>query len=397
MIVPEDADTCRIINCANGEYMATGDDGYLVRWKYGDQTGQRFSFVNKSGDWWNIQTGDGRYATIVLPWGPGVAKLNTQPLLRDAGDKKYQQFQLVPVDEQKRPTLEKGDYDPGQIPEIPRLTGFDRHPPERSPFYLIGETILPATIVRDPGLPDMVHRVETNPYYILRREQYWDRTQCSGGDPCLYEHDGHTTKHYETEISYGYSKSQSREMADMTSTKLSAEGKIVFGPKVNVTISGSIQHDLKVQQATSSEYKESIREKATLDIPAERFIVCNWVLVNRYTMLNMQRETVNRWETCVNTACLYPMDIRGRWNRTDIFACLEVDKTPYWKKNHRLHRFHRFKKLTQSTPREQSRQARKLLRPLLLGELCVSFFLLNLRNLCNPWFLLLTLPRRRLV
>ena len=31
VMVPEDAGTCRIINCANGEYMAIGDDGYLVR------------------------------------------------------------------------------------------------------------------------------------------------------------------------------------------------------------------------------------------------------------------------------------------------------------------------------------------------------------------------------
>lgn len=295
IILPEDANTCRLVNCANGEYMAIGDDGYLVRWERRNEAGQRFSFVNKSGEWWNIQTGDGRYATIVLPFAVGVAKLNTQPLLRNEGDRKYQQFQLLPVDEQQRPSLEKGQYAPGAIPEIPRLNGFGQHPPERSSLYLIGETILPATIVNDPGLPDMIHRVQSSPYYILRREQYWDRTQCSGGDSCLYEHDGHTTKQYETEISYGYSKAQAQKMEETTSTKVSAEGKIVFGPKVNVTISGSIQHDLQVQETTSSEYKASIREKVTLDIPAERFIVCNWVLVNRYTLFNMQRETVNRW------------------------------------------------------------------------------------------------------
>jgi hypothetical protein len=295
IIVPDGAGKCRIVNCENGEFMAIGDDGSLVRWGYRTEVGQVFSFVNRTGEWWNIQTGDGNYATIVLPWGVGVAKLNTQLLLRNAADKKYQQFKLVPVDEKARPPIEKGQHDPGAIPEIPRLTGFGQHPPERSPRYLIGETILPATLVNDPGLPDLVLRVQSNPYYILRREQYWDRSQCTGGDPCLYEHDGHTTKQYETEITYGYSKSQSKKMEKTASFKLSAEGRVVFNPIVSITISITIQEELKVQESTTTEYKESIREKATLDIPAERFIVCHWVLVNRYTLLNMQREEVNHW------------------------------------------------------------------------------------------------------
>jgi hypothetical protein len=86
-------------------------------------------------------------------------------------------------------------------------------------------------------------------------------------------------------------------MDETTSFKVSAESKIVF----NLIVSGSagittaIQHDLQIQESTTTEYKESIREKATLDIPAEKFIVCNWVLVNRYTLLNMQREEVGHW------------------------------------------------------------------------------------------------------
>lgn len=295
IIVPQDADTCRIVNCANGEYMAIGGDGFLVRWEYVDEPGQTFSFVNKSGDWWNIRTGDDKYATVVLPLGVGLAKLNTQPLLYSKDDQKYQQFQLIPVDEKQRPALEKGQYGPGEIPEIPRLEGFGPHPPERSPVYLIGETILPATLVEDRGRREIVPRVQKSPYYILRREQYWDRTQCSGGDPCLYEHDGHTTKHYETEIAYGYSETQSRQMEKATSTKVTVEGKFVFGEVFSLTIRATFQQDLKVQESTASEYKESTRERAILDIPAERFIVCNWVLVNRYTLLNMQRVEVDQW------------------------------------------------------------------------------------------------------
>lgn len=296
VIVPDSAGTCRIVNCANGEYMAVGDDGFLVRWDYRDEPGQAFSFTNPSGDWWNIRAADGKYVSVVLPWGMGVARVNTQPLLRNAAELKYQQFRLVPVDEKPRPELEPGRYEPGAIPEVPRLQGFGSHPPERSPLYLIGETILPATLVDDPSLPDIVLRVQTSPYYILRREQFWDRTRCSGGDPCLYEHDGHTTKHYETEISYGYSSAQSSNMEATTSTKFSAEGKIVFGPKVSATIGYAMQNELKVQQSTASEYQESIREKVALDVPDERFIVCNWVLVNRYTLLNMARAEVGRWD-----------------------------------------------------------------------------------------------------
>jgi hypothetical protein len=295
IIAPVDANQCRIVNCANGEFMAIGGDGFLVRWERVEDKGQKFSFANRDGEWWNIQAGDDKYVSIVLPWGPGIAKLNTQPLLRSDADVKYQRFKLLPVDEKKPPELEKGEYDPGAIPEIPRLRDFGHYPPERSPFYLIGETVLPATLVHDPSLSDIVLRVKRSPYYILRREQFWDRTQCSGGDPCLYEHDGHTRKQYETEITYGYSKSQSRKMDETTSLKISVEGKVVFGPKISGSISSAIQHDLQIQESTASEYKESIREKATLDVPAEHFMVCNWVLVNRYTLLNMQREEVDSW------------------------------------------------------------------------------------------------------
>lgn len=295
ILVPEDANNCRIVNCANGEFMAIGGDGFLVRWARREEAGQQFSFVNSDGGWWNIRSADGDYVTVVLPWGPGVAKLNTQPLLRNDADKKYQRFKLVPVDEKQPPGVEEGQYAPGAIPEIPRIQRFSQHPPERSPAYLIGETILPATLVDDPGLPDIVVRVRRNPYYILRREQYWDRTQCSGGDPCLYEHDGYTTKHYETEITYGYSQSHAQSMAQKTGFKVSANGKVVFNPTVSGSLSTTIQRELQVQESTTTEYKESIREMATLDIPAEHFIVCNWVLVNRYTLLNMQREEVSRW------------------------------------------------------------------------------------------------------
>lgn len=295
IIVPADADHCRIVNCATGEFMAIGSDGFLVRWTYRKEPGQTFSFVNNDAGWWNIRSTDGKYVTIVLPWGPGVARLNTQPLLRNEADEKYQRFKLVPIDEKDPPAVEEGHYAAGAIPGIPRLQRFDQHPPERSDVYLIGETILPATLVDDPSLPDIVLRVRRNPYYILRREQYWDRTQCSGGDPCLYEHDGHTTKHYETEITYGYSKSQAKSMAQKTGFKLSADGKVVFNPTVSGSLSTTILKELQVQESTTTEYKESIRETATLDIPAERFIVCNWVLVNLYTLLNMQREEVSRW------------------------------------------------------------------------------------------------------
>jgi Insecticidal Crystal Toxin, P42/Ricin-type beta-trefoil lectin domain-like len=297
IIVPQGAGTCRIINCENGEYMAVGSNGFFVRWEYVDEKAQLFSFVNRSGDAWNILTFGpyaNRYATMV-GGVVGNTRLEPQPLMRNEADRKtYQQFQLIPVNEKPKPLLEEGEYEPGQIPEIPRLQGFDRHPPERSAFYLIGETIIPATMVQDPNLPDMALRVQKNPYYILRREQYWDRTRCSGGDPCLYEHDGHTTKHYETEITYGYSREQSNAMQRTTDTKLDFEGKFVYGEQ-SLNIKYAVENQLKVEESTKTKYEESKRVKASLDIPNERFIVCNWVLVNRYTLFNLAREKINSW------------------------------------------------------------------------------------------------------
>jgi hypothetical protein len=292
IVAPEDDTWCRLVNYYNGEVMGVGDDGFFVRWMATGGKEQLFSFVNQQEDWWNIRTSDGKYATIVLPFGPGVARINGQDLLRSGDDLKYQRFKLVPVNEKPKPPVQQGEYKAGAIPDVPRLQGFGHHPPERSAVYLIGETVLPAVLVDDPGMPDMVRRVQDSPYYVVRREQYWDRTRCTAGDPCLYEHDGHTTKHYETEITYGYRQKEAESMNETVGFRLTVEAKVEFSKKISGSVGTTIERELQVQRSSETEYHSSIRAKAAVDIPNERFVVCNWVLVNQYTLLNINRSPV---------------------------------------------------------------------------------------------------------
>lgn len=299
ILVPVDDDIghfCRIVNAENGEYMALGDDGYLVRWERKEEKTQLFRFANHKDGWWNILCGDKDYLTIHLA-AVGPATLNLQPLLRKDDDLKYQRFKLNPVDKKAKPQLIPGNYEPGQIPEIPRLQDFEHHPPMQSASYLIAETCIPAVLVHDPGYPDIVVRVQQSPYYILRREQYWDRTRCTAQDPCLYEHDGHTTKHYKTVITYGYSEQHSRTMEDKLGLKMSADATIVLTPRVKTTIGLTLTKELRLQESAASEYHSSVEYTAELDIPAEHFLVCNWVLVNAYTLYRMDRGApVDSWQ-----------------------------------------------------------------------------------------------------
>ncbi len=78
---------------------------------------------------------------------------------------------------------------------------------------------------------------------------------------------------------------------------MSADAKIVFSPRVETNIGLTLTKELNIRKSTATEYHSSVESTTELEIPAKHFIVCNWVLVNAYTLYRMDRgEPVDSWE-----------------------------------------------------------------------------------------------------
>jgi hypothetical protein len=84
---------------------------------------------------------------------------------------------------------------------------------------------------------------------------------------------------------------------------------------VKTTIGLTLTKELRLQESTASEYHSSVEYTAELDIPAEHFIVCNWVLVNAYTLYRMDRgEPVDSWQVVQSGELIsdgYPRPLRA--------------------------------------------------------------------------------------
>lgn len=308
LIVPVDGEKCKIQTKQNGEFMTVGSDGNIRRWADTDSPEQLFSFVNNSdvnnpNSWWNIQENTRKEFVAVGSNG------NILRWKKTNGEE--QKFKLVPVDPMDKPQLQPGECEPGQIGDIPRIGGFGDAPPANTDAKLIGETLIPAVCVQDPGYSDRVQQVSQNPYYILRREQYWDR---SGDRGDYYEHDGYREETRKVTVKFGFSQTNFKSVEDTLGVKVSVVGNFTYHG-ATASISTEISKELKVR--TSQETKVSYEriDSSELSIPAKRFVYAKWSIVDRYTLLNMKRDLVRQWEIVLDGTSIndgYPRELNDK-------------------------------------------------------------------------------------
>jgi hypothetical protein len=295
LIIPVSDTKCKIMTKQNGEYMSVGLDGNILRWKETGTSTQEFAFVNENQGQWNIQESTRNEYVSVNPMG------NVVRWSRSGG--KDQIFRLIAVDEKAKPTVRAGSYSPGEIPEAPRLTSYSM-PPERSTAYLIGEMALPSVFVNDPSYPDKIRQAEVTPYYILTREQYWER---SGGRGYYFVHDGSGEKTEETSIRYGLTTVEVTNVEWTLGLKITHKSDFSFGIDISggklsrsSSLSAEFSSTLKVATTnTTTQVQEEIN-KVTIKLPAGRRLArVGWTLVDRYTLKRMNGTEANRWHVGV--------------------------------------------------------------------------------------------------
>ncbi|MDP9372924.1 MAG: hypothetical protein M3Q65_10845 [Chloroflexota bacterium] len=294
LLIPISEDRCKIMTRQNGEYMAVGWDGDIIRWADSGGREQEFSFVNKNSlGQWNIQEGT-KNEFVAVGWNGDVIRWAQS-------NRNDQRFKLVAAPGEKvRPSVRSGQYSPGQIPDVPRVTELGKAPPEKSPLYLVGEMTVPAVLVHDPAFSGKIPQVESSPYYVLTRDQCWDR---SFGRGYYYDIEGAGGTTFREQIKVGFSVTQAASIERTLGVKVTEEGGFSFvadlsGAKLTGTasIKREITDQLKVTTSTSTtRMTEEIRE-VTVTIPPGRHVRVSWGLVDRYTLRRYDGSKVTEWE-----------------------------------------------------------------------------------------------------
>ncbi|MGH8680349.1 MAG: hypothetical protein ACREVP_02450 [Burkholderiales bacterium] len=289
VIIPVDATNCRIQTAQkNCEFMTVEQGGNVRRWASTGGKDQLFSFVNSEDDWWNIQERT-RNEYLAVGWTGHIVRW-----AKTGG--KEQKFKLVPVNPVDRPTLRRGECEPGDIGDIPRITGYGGGLPESTRPRLVAETVVPATFVSDPHYSDKVEQVVRNPYYVLSREQYWGRNGSRGH---YYEHDGHRKITREVTVRFGVSESTSQTIENTLGFKVSVSGEFKY-QSVTAAIQSELTHELKVRTSQETTITTEREEKSTVEIPAERFVYALWSMIDSYTLINEKGDKVQSWEVVLD-------------------------------------------------------------------------------------------------
>jgi hypothetical protein len=287
-IVPADATYCRLQTAEPNREFMTVVDGNVRRWASTDGKEQQFSFVNFDGDSWNIQERTRNEFVAVGSNG------NILRWARTGGPE--QRFKLVPVSPVARPAVRQGECEPGEIGDIPRLTGYGTGLPESTRPRLVAETVIPATFVSDPAYSDKVEQFGRNPYYVLSREQYWDRRGSRGH---YYEHDGHRKITREVTIRVGMSETTSRSIETTLGIKVAASGEFKYGG-ATAGIEAELVRELKVSTSQETRVTTEREEKYTAEIPAERFVYALWSMIDSYRLADLKGNAVQVWEVVLD-------------------------------------------------------------------------------------------------
>lgn len=278
-----------------GECMAVGSDGNVVRWSSTGKPAEVFELVNPTADgWWEIKEGTKDERVAVGSTG------NILRWKRSGG--KDQLFKLEPWRPAKMPPLQKGESGPGEIGDTPRIVSFEGDLPEQSDVHLISETHLPATVVNDAEFSDVTVKVQQTPYYILRREQFWDR---SGARGFSRYHAGKTEDVFERTFRYLVTNTAGRSSETVLGLEFSVKGGYARASKtagsISLELSRRISRELKTteHQEGTIEREQTYLYRQTFPV-GDPFRLVAWTLVDRYTVLRTDRTPIAVWEVALD-------------------------------------------------------------------------------------------------
>lgn len=315
------------------ECVAVGSDGNILRWACTGGNEQKWLFVPRGDNRYHILTrSNGEHMAVgsngnILRWGPTGGDEQVFRLLRVGDTDRYvikegtkdecvavgsngnvlrwgctggseQEFRFLPTPVGDRPEPREGEAEPGQIGDVPRIEAFGELPPETSPPKLIGETVLPSVYVTDPKHTNAVEQTIHEPYYILAREQFWDRRPGKGA---YLEHDGRTERKETVRTKVGFTQSESKSIEDTLSVVISTNATFNFTGG-SAELGSKISRSLKVTTTSQTERMQEHEETREVTFPVgERFARTVWAMVDQYTLRRMDGSEVRSWDIVLDT------------------------------------------------------------------------------------------------
>ena len=155
------------------------------------------------------------------------------------------------------PPLRPGEDDGVKPPDIPRLTSMTDTPPTVSESWVVAEVLVPFMYVNDAAVS---YQLRTTPYYILSREQYWERSK-------ITEYDGQTGNTFTQEVTTGISETSSRSLENELKITIAADASFSYGGSVRRNEDGASEHpeDLRKHESITDAPGEEDRD----DYPAK--------------------------------------------------------------------------------------------------------------------------------
>ena len=277
-----------IVNRVSGSALVAGnygvgDDRHV--WQYplntlGSHSPDAFKwgFV-KDGAAYRIINRASGYALLCGNWGATDEDLMWQwPLSETGSNDKAFLWTLDPTDHLEVPVLRPGEDDGVQPPDIPRLTSMSDTPPTVSESWVVAEVLVPFMYVTDAAVS---YQLMTTPYYILSREQYWDRSK-------IAEYDGQTGNTFTQEITTGISETSSRSLENELKITIAADASFSYGG-ASVALKTELQNTLKISESTSQSQTHEEKKSVKITLPNVRCRVLTWQLVESFTLLRGDR------------------------------------------------------------------------------------------------------------
>lgn len=211
------------------------------------------------------------------------------------------------------PTVQKGEYNANAIPSPP-IPDENGNVESSSKRYLIGESLTPFYMVNDPER-DIQNQIQNTPYYVMRREQYWNLIHQLVTDASS---SGTETFEYE----YGVTESTNLSIQDtmgITITQTSGFDYVIGSSSVT----SSFTEELEVAFDESGTQSTISTTTTSYNITeGEPMTYCSWQLVDVYTLFDAKGDTVKNGNWSNNTVKISETSAPYVVNTTNVEGCI---------------------------------------------------------------------------
>lgn|GEM_PF-4634818 len=188
----------------------------------------------------------------------------------------------IPIRELNEPKAKKNMI----LSDLPKLNSTDEEIADETEPRLISEKYIPFLYVKDPDFSRQ-EQAATNPYYILRYEQFWRRC------PDFYQFDGHTEVEDTLSFTQGVSQESMTSLEEITDKKLTAEIAGGYKDIINVKVSGEIgQTNKNSATSTTATKLESVQSRKITRKAGWSKLAYLYQMIDRYTILRMDDSQV---------------------------------------------------------------------------------------------------------